>query len=341
MANTLGLLPSATSLSLSRSSTLVSTPPLLSLPPELLLEVITHLPMSAFLALTQTSQMLRGFVEIHAAYLCNSLIRTHYSFEAQILNTVMGQDGWLIPSHFGIFHNPFALLLSTEEQKLTLEGPGPHYLQFLTEYARDIRTRAEMTILAPLSPSESSQTSALNEEEQLRVKMERDVSFGFVIQTYCVRPFLKRLNRSVGYVPSENSSRTRLFGEVDTELEVEKPRLQESTRESVRWYFGSQWYLEQLAERDEIPSLQTENSPTPKSKQTPIEILKRMRALIKEKLTNNQTETRNETMKFKRRLIGVRKGVVRAGEGICHKLLAATGKMMPLAICRHSFRELH
>jgi hypothetical protein len=97
----------------SRSSTAVnmSTLTLTTIPPELLLQIISHLPSSAsFYALSRTSRQLQAFLHTHAATICNTHITTHHALVASILLSLYDPSGWLIPTH---------PCVSTEEQRIT------------------------------------------------------------------------------------------------------------------------------------------------------------------------------------------------------------------------------
>ena len=107
---------SSTSSSPSPTSTSRTTPPpsprptspplaktkdhLTTLPPELLLAIISHLPSSnSLLPLSQTNIYLQTFLlNTHAATICNTFITTYHSYAASILSAKY-RDGWFLPTH--------------------------------------------------------------------------------------------------------------------------------------------------------------------------------------------------------------------------------------------------
>lgn len=88
------------------------TPPssLTTIPPELLLRVISFLPgPSAFLALGQTSSGLRQFISLHASSICNEYILSRFRVPTILLGSRL-QDGWLVPTDSTIRHAETSLL---------------------------------------------------------------------------------------------------------------------------------------------------------------------------------------------------------------------------------------
>ena len=71
---------------------------LCALPPECILAIISHLPLSSYTPLVQTSHHFLTFFSTHAATICNNHILTHYALSASYLNSIY-LDGWLVPSH--------------------------------------------------------------------------------------------------------------------------------------------------------------------------------------------------------------------------------------------------
>ncbi|KAH7410572.1 hypothetical protein BKA64DRAFT_638236 [Cadophora sp. MPI-SDFR-AT-0126] len=73
---------------------------LTTLPPELLLTIISHLPnSSSLLPLSQTNIYLQTFLlTTHAATICNTFITMHHSHAASILSATY-RDGWFLPAH--------------------------------------------------------------------------------------------------------------------------------------------------------------------------------------------------------------------------------------------------
>ncbi|KAI9054263.1 hypothetical protein LZ554_001431 [Drepanopeziza brunnea f. sp. 'monogermtubi'] len=74
---------------------------LTTLPPELLLQVISHLPSSSsLLPLSQISTYFQQFILLtHASAICNTLITTHHFHASQILGAKLDASGWLLPTH--------------------------------------------------------------------------------------------------------------------------------------------------------------------------------------------------------------------------------------------------
>jgi hypothetical protein len=71
---------------------------LVSLPPEILIKVLSEVPLSSFLALTHTSRGLRAFVKDNAAKICNMAIRSRFAEHIKILEaTTNNNQGWLLP----------------------------------------------------------------------------------------------------------------------------------------------------------------------------------------------------------------------------------------------------
>lgn len=101
------------------TASLPSKTTLTTLPPELLLSILSHLPTNNFHTLSFVSHSLQSFLHIHAATICNTLITSHstYSLAATILQaqysttTDVDHDpddekihekastGWLLPTH--------------------------------------------------------------------------------------------------------------------------------------------------------------------------------------------------------------------------------------------------
>ncbi|PVH74099.1 hypothetical protein DL98DRAFT_575869 [Cadophora sp. DSE1049] len=73
---------------------------LTTLPPELLLAIISHLPnSSSLLPLSQTNIYLQTFLlTTHAVTICNTFITTRHSHAASILSATY-RDGWFLPAH--------------------------------------------------------------------------------------------------------------------------------------------------------------------------------------------------------------------------------------------------
>lgn len=123
---------------LSQSSTLVETPSsshshshshpsaLLALTPELLLQIISHLPTASYHPLTRTSHGLRLFFKIHAAHICNTHITQHFALEARLLKSTI-RDGWLVPTHQSVRTNLSSTSLPKTEELRVLSEPGTSF----------------------------------------------------------------------------------------------------------------------------------------------------------------------------------------------------------------------
>ena len=74
---------------------------LTTIPPEILLTIISHLPSSShLLALTQTSTHLRAFTHTHAAQICNIFINTRFPLASSLLRSAHDPNtNFLIPTH--------------------------------------------------------------------------------------------------------------------------------------------------------------------------------------------------------------------------------------------------
>src|SRR6266536_2126805 len=84
------------------SCPIMSTLTLTTIPPEILLQIISYLPHSASIyALSHTSRLLAAFLHTHAATICNTRILGRYAHAATILKSEF-KDGWLVPTHFCI-----------------------------------------------------------------------------------------------------------------------------------------------------------------------------------------------------------------------------------------------
>lgn len=71
---------------------------LVSLSPEILIKILSEVPLSSFLALAHTSRGLRAFVKDNAARICNMAIRSRFAEHVKILEaTTNNNQGWLLP----------------------------------------------------------------------------------------------------------------------------------------------------------------------------------------------------------------------------------------------------
>ncbi|KAE9380977.1 hypothetical protein N431DRAFT_292943, partial [Stipitochalara longipes BDJ] len=71
---------------------------LTSLPSEILLKIVTQVPIKNFLDLVQTSRAFRNFIKANASKICNDVIRSRYQLEAALLQSEL-KAGWLVPTH--------------------------------------------------------------------------------------------------------------------------------------------------------------------------------------------------------------------------------------------------
>jgi hypothetical protein len=189
-------------------------PTLTTIPPELLLRIISFLPSSTYHDLAQTSTYLRLFFNTHASQICKSYIQCHLAKEAELLNSSM-QDGWLLPSTSFLAHSSSRSttrsredLISSlasfdiqtllppsppwveERMHISLATPGPQYLCFLEEYARDIGIRADVV----WGEVEEHMDADSQEAEEKRRK-----DYAWQIFAYAVRPFMRKLDDSTRY----------------------------------------------------------------------------------------------------------------------------------------------
>jgi F-box domain len=106
---------------------------LTSMPPEILFNIISHLPSSSWvLPLVKVCHRLRQYMKKNAAQICNSFILSRFRSECGILQPVLA-DGWLVPTRCcmrqegNIWEGCMLALQSTP--------PGSQYLQSLEEWA--------------------------------------------------------------------------------------------------------------------------------------------------------------------------------------------------------------
>ncbi|KAG9240256.1 hypothetical protein BJ878DRAFT_546444 [Calycina marina] len=219
---------------------------------------------------------------------------------------------------------------------LTLSEPGPHYLRFLQEYSKDILIRADMTIRSTSYQSitkvdtEDAQQRAThnpgNEEDgiedvasdEARAQAERD--FTFIVSTYCIRPFTSRLNTSTSpaHVAAPTRKVTRqIFGELSaSQQEKSRSANVEDTRTAIMWYFGP-------AGVEKCPGVH--NKRLGLGIQHQLSVWQIVRCLVKQRIERLRSmKQENIKSSFKRRIKGVKIHVLRIGERLSHKLLAAT-----------------
>ena len=87
------------------SFTLTHISPLLTLPPEILLTIISHLPTTSSLyTLSTTSHTLSSFIHTHASTICNTRIQSNQLlFRTSLILKSTHINGWLVPQHHSIF----------------------------------------------------------------------------------------------------------------------------------------------------------------------------------------------------------------------------------------------
>lgn len=100
---------------------------LTNMPPEVLLRIISNVPLDCYLDLTQTCQHLRYWMQNCADMICNLAIESRFPSEARILEPIQ-IDNWLTPMH--IKPRKGARWVKPELQ-LQLYEPGPQFLYFL------------------------------------------------------------------------------------------------------------------------------------------------------------------------------------------------------------------
>ena len=215
---------------------LAEQPTLTSLPPECLLAIISYLPPTSYSSLVHTSHSFLQFFAAHAATICNNHILAHYAPSSSYLDSIY-IDGWLVPSHSSITIQERLLLsppvrpTSTTpifvgkadqgaEQalhifsegvkgRLLLSSPGPQYLSFLAQYDFEIRTRREMADREHADEAEvgmkidgkeieAKEQDDRDIEERTRKTEKIEDRFAYMVGTYAIRFFLRRLDDFAG-----------------------------------------------------------------------------------------------------------------------------------------------
>jgi hypothetical protein len=104
---------------------------LTNMPNEVLLRIVSKVPLSSFLDLIQTSQYLRWFIQQHATMICNLAIESRFPAEARILESTE-TEGWLTPTNGLICIQPRKGARWVDPRlQLQLYEPGPQFLYFL------------------------------------------------------------------------------------------------------------------------------------------------------------------------------------------------------------------
>jgi hypothetical protein len=104
---------------------------LTNMAPNILLRILSHVPMKSFLDLYQTHPQLRRLMRSHASTICNFTILERFPFEAWKFEAKDVQ-GWLTPTAGLICGKPRKDTgLVVPGLQLQLYEPGPHFLFFL------------------------------------------------------------------------------------------------------------------------------------------------------------------------------------------------------------------
>jgi hypothetical protein len=99
--------------------------------PVILLRIISYLPISSFLDLSQAHTQLRWFVRNYASIICNFSILTRFPSEAKLL-VVKEIEGWLVPTNALITIEPGKdTRWVVPGLRLQIHRPGPQFLYFL------------------------------------------------------------------------------------------------------------------------------------------------------------------------------------------------------------------
>lgn len=130
----------------------MASDPLTSLPAELLIKIIAHLPLNNFLDVSRASSKICQFMKTHAAAICNTSLRINYPARLELLQAEL-QEGWLVPKHpkllasqvfkekiYYIYRTPFQPWLF--RHKLSL--PGPQFLYILPRAVAPSSPKASM-----------------------------------------------------------------------------------------------------------------------------------------------------------------------------------------------------
>ena len=173
----------------------------------------------------------------------------------------------------------------------------------------------------------------IEEKKEAKTQAERD--FTFMLSTYCIRPFISRLNSSAPPNPTRTPTQPRqVFGELPSPSPEEKPRTVnlDDTQTALSWYFGAAGVKNCPGENH--PRLGFGIGQTASS----MGVWERVKRLVKMRL-EKMLANRKQKIKFeelKRRIRGARTGLFRVGERMGYKLLAATER----SCLRHGFRSL-
>ncbi|KAG9231188.1 hypothetical protein BJ875DRAFT_470194, partial [Amylocarpus encephaloides] len=180
----------------SLSSTPASSKPKLeTLPPELLLNIVSYLPPSAFFPLSAVSTKLQTFMHTQLSSICNTRILTYHAYPASILssdfklNPLTGSS-WLLPTHPAVLqaeegiwdhegsgspHHGYV----EDKLRLRISRPGPQFLLFLERRAWEVEARYEM-----------------------ECKEDGGGHMAWALERFCVRPFLEELSGASSPTPT-------------------------------------------------------------------------------------------------------------------------------------------
>jgi hypothetical protein len=115
-----------------------------TLPSELLLMIISEVPLSSFLDLVHTSKGLREFIKANARKICNLAIESRFPLQAKYLRPAK-VSGWITPTHWAILEWEERAVEESRgridyrrvedwkswDYKIKLGEPGPQYLALL------------------------------------------------------------------------------------------------------------------------------------------------------------------------------------------------------------------
>jgi len=136
---------------------------LTSMRPEILFEIISHLPSSSWvLPLVKVCHSLRQHIRQNTAQICNSFILSRFRKESEILQPVI-VDGWLVPTRYCMRQEENmweGCMLAFQSTK-----PGSQYLQSLEEWALYVQMYLEIFV----DPEEEVDADALEPEVECRV----------------------------------------------------------------------------------------------------------------------------------------------------------------------------
>jgi len=104
---------------------------LTNMPPEVLLRIVSNVPLNCYLDLTQTCEHLRYWMQNCAAMICNLAIESRFPSEARILESLQ-INNWLTPTNGLVQIKPRkGARWVRPELQLQLYEPGPQFLYFL------------------------------------------------------------------------------------------------------------------------------------------------------------------------------------------------------------------